>query len=233
MNDVGVDSPFAPPSTDDRGLQVDRPATWFQLEDTVVVCGRELRLPAYCLVSGESVSLSEPLQLKVVAGTAWSASLLAAILLGVIAMAFGGWLAGSALQNLGVTNLWIGGSLFAIGGAFLVGSLVLTARQTFVQVTAGLTPDRFFWKNCLELWPATILLFIPGMQSDNAAIWGGAALPVELAAFVFYRWMLRGTFLKARQRESGLFVLSGFSEVYLTRLRSVANAYPANTAENS
>lgn len=92
MNDVGVDSPFAPPSTDDRGLQVDRPATWFQLEDTVVVCGRELRLPAYCLVSGESVSLSEPLQLKVVAGTAWSASLLAAILLGVIAMAFGGWL---------------------------------------------------------------------------------------------------------------------------------------------
>ncbi|MFN7583431.1 MAG: hypothetical protein ACK5UD_20555, partial [Planctomyces sp.] len=94
MNDVGVDSPFAPPSTDDRGLQVDRPATWFQLEDTVVVCGRELRLPAYCLVSGESVSLSEPLQLKVVAGTAWSASLLAAILLGVIAMAFGGWLAG-------------------------------------------------------------------------------------------------------------------------------------------
>lgn len=233
MNDVGADSPFAPPSTDDRGLQVDRPATWFNLEDNVVVCGRELRLPAYCLVSGESVSLSEPLQLKVVAGTAWSASLLAAILLGVIAMAFGGWLAGSALQNLGVTNLWIGGSLFAIGGAFLVGSLVLTARQAFVQVSAGLTPDRLFWKNWLELWPATILLFIPGLQSDNAAIWGGAALPVELAAFVFYRWMLRGTFLKVRQRESGLFVLSGFSEVYLTRLRSVANAYPANTAENS
>ena len=91
--------------------------------------GGELSIPGYELLKPEAVlaldeaaapALSAQLQLKVVAGTAWSASLLAAILLGVIAMAFGGWLAGSALQNLGVTNLWIGGSLFAIGGAFLV-----------------------------------------------------------------------------------------------------------------
>ena len=233
MSDGRIDSPFAPPSLDDRGVQVDRPSSWFQLEDKVVICGRELRLPAYCLVSGEPVSMSEPLNLKVVAGNAWSASLLAAILLGVIAMAFGGWLLASSLQNLGVKNLWIGGGLFAVGAAFLAGSLVLTGRQSSVQVTAGLASDRLAWKTWLELWPATILVFIPGLQSDIPEVWGGAAVPLELVAFMFYRWMLRGTFLKAAQRESGLFEVTGFSEAYLTRLRSVAGIDPQNTAENS
>lgn len=108
---------------------------------------------------------------------------------------------------------------------------MLASRQPSVQVTAGLTPNRLFWKTWLELWPATILVFIPGLQSDNPSAWGGAAVPLELAAFLFYRWMLRGTFLKARQGESGLFVLSGFSDAYLTALRSVANTYASDTDE--
>jgi len=56
---------------------------------------------------------------------------------------------------------------------------------------------------------------------------------LELVAFMFYRWMLRGTFLKAAQRESGLFEVTGFSDAYLTRLRSVAGIDPQNTAEKS
>lgn len=217
-----ISSPFAPPVSAEQGQSAERAATWYVLENNLVICGRELQLPDYCLVSGEPVLRTSPLSLKLVAGNAWSASLLASILLGGVAMAFGGQLAFNSFQSQGTTNLWVAGSLFAAGTAMLLGSLVLTLRQPNVQVTGWLSPATANWKFWLDFWPATLAPFLPGLQSANPAVWLCVLVFVELAIFVAYRRILQGTFLKATQRESGLFALNGFSVSYLATLRRLA-----------
>jgi hypothetical protein len=228
-----VSSPFAPPALAEQGGPADRPATWYELEDKALLCGCELQLPEYCLVSGESVSRTNPLSLKLVAGNAWSASLLAAILLGGIAMAFGGRLAFTSLQTQGSTTLWIAGSLFVLGGAFLLGSLVLSSRQSSVQITGWLSPASATWKFWLDFWPATLAPFLPGLQSSSPEVWLCLLVAVELAIFIARRRMLRGTFLKAAERECGLFAVTGFSGAYLTILRRLAAENFGGTAKSA
>ena len=234
-SDEQQDNPFAVSPNAAYSAVVEAADDWFEVRGESLICHGSLRLPQYCLVTGEDCPEAAPFSLRLVHNPGFSLQrmlkLLGVVLLSVIWVLSFIALITSSTASL-ATSPWLTAvtvllCVVAFAGPGLVAIYFLRRVQVNRQqvlVTAFLSRGR----NRIRFWVGVLPLvfFVPMMVMDSF----GGILPARIGGFWFvpflimntlsHRLWLRGLALKVKPEQDGRFEMTGFSPAFLARLKS-------------
>lgn len=225
------DNPFAAPAESLPVVETEATDDWYELRGDTLVCRSSLRLPMYCLVTGEACPESAPLNFPLYWQPGFSTSRIGIVLVVifvVVLWAIGCIVLGQILASNGAPiPVMIVYSMVAIGIPITAGIMAVrrSARRMKIQVTAFLSPSRHRARR-FSSWLG-VLIMIPLMVLEHAGVLpnglgGFWFLPFVILNYIIQRVWLPGMRLKLKPREDGLYEVTGFSPVFLELLRSQA-----------
>ena len=226
-NESLQDNPFAAPAELVHAVVTEATDDWYEVRGQTVVCRSSLRLPTYCLVTGEDCAGAAPLNFQLVHAPRFSlrrAGTLFTVTLAVVTWIIGCFVVGGILSSRGAPTAVI--ICFAIAGIGIpVAAGILAYRSSSVQrltVTAFLSPGRRRARNWISALPLVVI--VPLMALDSAGVLprglgGFWFVPFVLMNAISQRLWLGGTKLKMQPRDDGLYEIIGFSQAFLVRLQ--------------
>jgi|GEM_PF-553718 hypothetical protein len=226
------DNPFAAPAESVHAVVTEATDDWYELRGDTLVCRSSLRLPMYCLVTGEACPESAPLNFPLYWQPGGFSVRRMGSLMGVIFLVVV-WIIGCVVMGGILTNRGAPVAVrvaFAITGigvpvAFGVMAVRRSSRATKLPVTAFLSSGRHRARKWISALP--VLIVVPMMVLDSLGvlprgIGGFWFLPFLVMNIVSQRLWLRGLQLKMKPRDDGLYEVTGFSPAFVVRLREQA-----------
>lgn len=221
------ENPFAAPAEVVHAVVTEATDDWYEVHGKKVICRSSLRLPMYCLVTGEDCAGAAPLNFQLVHAPHFSlrrAATFFTVILVVVAWIIGCFVVGGILSSRGAPTVVM--ICFAIAGIGIpVATGVMAYRSSSVQrltVTAFLSPGRRRVRNWISALPLVVI--VPLMALDSAGVLprglgGFWFVPFLLMNAISQRLWLGGTKLKMQPRDDGLHEIIGFSQAFLVRLQ--------------